>query len=115
MSDDSLTPGEKQQLREELVAACGPPPTTFLADIRLPATSYPPEGLTPENAWLHVIQQIDADTQPVYATIVLGHHPPSAPLGLGLLGTDKHLRKLLKHTDAAAYLHGHLHMYFVNS
>ena len=70
MSDDSLTPREKQQLREELVAAFGPPPPTFLADIRLPATSYPPEDLTPENAWLHVIQQIDAGVPVSFATLL---------------------------------------------
>ncbi len=61
-----------------------------------------------------LIAQIDQDLEPVHATIVLGHHPPSSPLGLGLLGTDVHLRTLLDHTAAAAYLHGHLHMHYTN-
>ncbi|MBW2457025.1 MAG: metallophosphoesterase [Deltaproteobacteria bacterium] len=61
-----------------------------------------------------LIEQINQDAEPVYATIVLGHHPPSSPLGLGLLGTDVHLRTMLDHTAAAAYLHGHLHMHYTN-
>ncbi|MBW2525523.1 MAG: metallophosphoesterase [Deltaproteobacteria bacterium] len=61
-----------------------------------------------------LIAQIDLDPDPVYATLVLGHHPPSSPLGLGLYGTDAHLRTLLTHTSAAAYLHGHVHMHYVN-
>jgi len=61
-----------------------------------------------------LLKQIAADPVKVHSTIVLGHHPPTAPMGLALLGTDKHLRRLLKATSAAAYLHGHMHMYFTN-
>ena len=61
-----------------------------------------------------LLTQIANDPVKVDATIVLGHHPPTAPMGLALLGTDKHLRRLLKATSAAAYLHGHMHMYYVN-
>lgn len=61
-----------------------------------------------------LIAQIDLDPDPVDATIVMGHHPPSSPLGLGLYGTDAHLRTLLAHTSAVAYLHGHVHMHYVN-
>ena len=62
----------------------------------------------------NLIKKISKDPKKVHATIVLGHHPPAPPMGLGLLGTDKHLRTLLKYTSAAAYLHGHLHMYYTN-
>lgn len=61
-----------------------------------------------------LIEQIDADPTPVHATIVLGHHPTSTPFGLGLHGTDAHLERLLAHTSAAAYLHGHVHMHLKN-
>ena len=61
-----------------------------------------------------LLLQIANDPVKADATIVLGHHPPTAPMGLATLGTDKNLRKLLKATSAAAYLHGHMHMHYSN-
>lgn len=55
-----------------------------------------------------LIAAIDAETLPVEATLVLGHHPGNLS-GLGALGTDTHLNRLLAHTAADLYLCGHLH------
>ena len=59
-----------------------------------------------------LIADIDADARPVEATIVIGHHPARAPVGLGLLRTDRFLYRLLNHTQALAYLCGHVHVPF---
>lgn len=56
-----------------------------------------------------LIARIDADTQSVEATIVLGHHPDITPNGLALFHTDDELYRLLEHCQASAYLFGHVH------
>lgn len=61
-----------------------------------------------------LIETIDLDPDPVFATLVLGHHPIPSPMGLAVHGTDTELRRLLSHTSAAAYLHGHVHTHVVN-
>jgi hypothetical protein len=70
MSDESLSRDDKRRLREELVTSMGMPPPTFLTDIGLPATAFPPDGLTEENAWLHVIRQIDAGVPVDFTTLL---------------------------------------------
>jgi hypothetical protein len=66
-----VNPGDQQRLREALVAAYNdPPPLPFLADIGLPRAAYPPPALDAVNAWLHVIQQIDAGCPVDFPTLL---------------------------------------------
>lgn len=58
-----------------------------------------------------LIATIEADPEPVDATIIVGHHPMRGLNGLELHGTAGNLRRLIEATDAWAYLFGHVHLY----
>jgi predicted phosphodiesterase len=57
-----------------------------------------------------LIASIDADPTVVDDTIIVGHHPLRGINGLELQGTAGNLRRLIDHTEAAAYLFGHIHL-----
>lgn len=67
-------------------------------------------GFLQERQVDELIASIDADPAEVDDTIIVGHHPMVGINGLNLLGTDRHLRRLIDHTRAAAYLFGHIHL-----